>query len=126
MGSGLEEDRERNVEARSKDFQKRGGVKPLNTVEPDGEPDSLETIVTSIETICHFHMVKAILSYLPSIALYFAQIGCSDHLIQCFLNHFLSFVSGKLPFPRFPPNALHRPHLSFPSCVKNYRLFPLP
>ena len=41
MGSGLEEDRERNVGARRKDFQKRGGVKPLNPVEPDGEPDTI-------------------------------------------------------------------------------------
>lgn len=45
VGSGLEEIREKNVEARSKDFQKRGGVELLNTVGPDGEPDSLETIV---------------------------------------------------------------------------------
>ena len=41
VGSGLEEDRERNVAARRKDFQKRGGVKPLNPVEPDGEPDTI-------------------------------------------------------------------------------------
>lgn len=61
MEIGLEEDRERNVEARSKDFQDRGGVKHLNTVQQDGEPDILETIN-------YFHMVKAILSYLSYVA----------------------------------------------------------
>lgn len=45
--SGLEEDRERHVEARSKDLQDRGGVKPLSTVQQNGESDSLETITST-------------------------------------------------------------------------------
>lgn len=123
VGSGLEEDKERNVEARSKSvviFQERGGIGPLKIVKRDVEQDSLETIVavTNIETIHHFHTVNVILSSLSYVALYFAQTVHSDHLVKCFLNHFLSFVSGKLPFLRFPPNALNRPHLSFSCCFK--------